>query len=416
MSVGGYANPQAQRSREIPVIPRQTTHEQLRRTRTFPHRWLAVVALTGCLLAGVCWGQQVSVAPPPAQQVVRMPVMRIQNPGYVPPPPTVRRPWWFTVQTASGPGAVLPVPHLTHYAPQPFRFPAAAPVLAGKPILPPAGTPPTQWAAAPAVMPPPAPAAAPATSPASDWGAIQPPAAQPPVQPPAVTPPVAEAAPPPPPRPASTGTWATVAIDASQPQPHAMAVTIPATPGSLLAAQPAPAATPPASASPPVHHSNPQPSGQPTTVVASTGPAAPAVAWWRCIGVSDGDSISCLDTTGRQQKVHLAGIDAPEPGQPYGQQAREALAEQVFGKLIAVVVLGRDPQGQAICQVSFDGRDISRVLVTAGAAWADPTSGSPLSGVQEEARAARRGLWAEPSPVPPWDYRTTNPGLSPIGA
>ena len=83
---------------------------------------------------------------PVVQQPIRVPVNRIQAPGYAPPPPVVRRPWWFTVQTVSGPGAVVPIARVTNYRPQPFRFPANASVLAGKPILPPEGTPPA-WLA-----------------------------------------------------------------------------------------------------------------------------------------------------------------------------------------------------------------------------------------------------------------------------
>ena len=59
-------------------------------------------------------------------QVAQVQVNRIQAPGYIPPPLIVRRPWWFTVQTVSGPGAVVPVPQLTHYRPGAFRFPSTA--------------------------------------------------------------------------------------------------------------------------------------------------------------------------------------------------------------------------------------------------------------------------------------------------
>jgi len=336
-----------------------------------------------------------TVAPATAQQYVmpvpmqpaQVPVNRIQAPGYVPPRPVARRPWWFTVQTVSGPGTVVPVARITNYRPQPFRFPANAPVLAGKPILPPAGTPPSQWATAPAVVPgPPDPQpAAPVNPPVQ---ATPPPPAfarQPAPPAPAQMPPPAPSAP--------SGQWATVAIDASQPQPNAVAVTIPATPGSMLAA--ATPATPVPTH--PVSHPGNAPPAQP--------PVPAPVAWWRCIGVTDGDTLTCLDDSGRQQKVALIGVDAPEPGQPYGRQARESLAELVFGKRIAVAVSGRDAAGQAICQVSVDGRDVSGLLVAAGAAWADPASGSSLIPEQQQARDARKGLWDAENPQPPWEFR-----------
>lgn len=174
-----------------------------------------------------------------------------------------------------------------------------------------------------------------------------------------------------------------------------MAVTIPATPGSMLATTPA---TPPVPA---------QPVSQPVAAPSVQPPAPPAVAWWRCIGVTDGDTLTCLDEAGRQQKLGLAAIDAPEPGQPYGREARESLAELVFGKRVAVMVINRDAAGQAIGQVAVDGRDVSAAMVASGAAWADPTTGSRLAPEQQQAKQARMGLWAEDNPQPPWEFRNT---------
>lgn len=346
-------------------------------------------------------GMVVVVSPALAQQYVvplvqqpsRTQVHRIQAPGYVPPPPLVRRPWWFTVQTVSGPGAVVPIARVTNYRPQPFRFPANAPVLAGKPILPPEGTPPSQWAAAPAIMPTPSSSQVATASPPVAASLPAPAVARQPVPapPPAAVPlPVT-----PPPPAAPSGQWATVAIDASQPQPNEVAVTIPATPGTMLAATPRAPTVPT------------QPVSQSVTTAPDQPPASAAVAWWRCIGVTDGDTLTCLDESGRQQKLVLAGIDAPEPGQPYGRESRESLAELVFGKRIAVVVIGRDTAGLEICQVSVDGRDVSAALVAAGAAWADPTTGTHLTSEQQQAQQGRRGLWTEDNPQPPWEFRQT---------
>ena len=341
-----------------------------------------LLLLTGLIIAASPARAQQYVVPV-VQQPIQVPVNRIQAPGYVPPPPVVRRPWWFTVQTVSGPGAVVPIARVTNYRPQPFRFPGNAPVLAGKPILPPEGTPPAQWAAAPAITPSP-PSLPPAATAPPPVPAV---ARQPvPVQPPPASAPAPRV---------PSGQWATVAIDASQPQPNAMAVTIPATPGAMLAS------TPPASTVPtqPVSQSVAAAPGQPQ--------ASAAVAWWRCIGVTDGDTLTCLDESGRQQKLTLAGIDAPEPGQPYGRESRESLAELVFGKQIAVLAISRDTAGLAICQVSVDGRDVSAALVAAGAAWADPATGTSLTPEQQQAQQGRKGLWAEDNPQPPWEFRET---------
>ena len=89
------------------------THLPLAANRYRPLRLIAVQSLRLGLaawftvMAAAAHAQY--VVPVVQQQLTPVPVQRIQAPGYVPPPPVVRRPWWFTVQTVSGPGAVVPV-------------------------------------------------------------------------------------------------------------------------------------------------------------------------------------------------------------------------------------------------------------------------------------------------------------------
>ena len=353
-----------------------------------------------CSLVGTTsFAQQVIIAP----GVTQVPVSRIQAPGYIPPPPIVRRPWWFTVQTVSGPGAVMPVPRVTHYRPQPFRFPAAAPVLAGKPITPPTSTFPSQWASAPPITPSAPVAHKTELTPPSSWipGVPLPPQKirQEPQTPPASPTPPTHAAPSLATQPPPSGNWATIAIDASKPQANAVAVTIPAESGALLVAQPQQNA-------PQKITTSAQPVSIPQTPTVATVPSPTAsVAWWRCIGVTDGDTFTCLDTAGKQQKVRVSEIDAPELGQPYGRTARDTLADLIFGKSLAIIPIRSTSDGLVVCKVSVNGKDLGREMVIAGAAWPEPQSESQLTKDQQDAKEARRGLWSEASPTPPWEFR-----------
>ena len=358
---------------------------------------------TWCTFVG-CWlvsvngiAQQVFVAP-----VVRpVPVNRIQAPGYIPPPPVVRRPWWFTVQTVSGPGAVVPVPRVTRYQPQPFRFPPAAPVLAGKPITPPTSTFPSQWAAAPPITRSSPRAQKAVPTPPSSWrpSIPLPPEEAKPTPPtphtftPQPTP--AQTTPPPP-----SGNWATIAVDASNPQPNAMAITIPPESGGTLAAHPH-------------HHNAPRKTPMPAQTVSTpqiqapvpvTTPAA-TVAWWRCTGVTDGDTITCLDAAGQQQKVRVSDIDAPELSQAYGRESRNILADLVFGKSLAIIETGSNSNGFVTCRISVGGKDVARAMIAGGAAWVDPQSTSSYINDQQDAQKSGKGLWSEPTPTPPWEHR-----------
>ncbi|MGA0039872.1 MAG: thermonuclease family protein [Pirellulales bacterium] len=152
------------------------------------------------------------------------------------------------------------------------------------------------------------------------------------------------------------------------------------------------------------------PATDPDPPLQSTPPPAPPASAgyrWRVVGVVDGDLMTCLDETGGQQKVRLAEIDAPELGQDYGTAAREALADYVFGKTVQVVDHGKDRSGRWIARVYVDGLDVNRELVAQGAAWHyEAASSDPsLTDLQNQARSRKLGLWAQPDPVPPWQWR-----------
>lgn len=121
------------------------------------------------------------------------------------------------------------------------------------------------------------------------------------------------------------------------------------------------------------------------------------------VGVYDGDTVTCLDEAGQQQKVRLAGIDAPESSQDYGPASREALAGMVFGRTVEVVDAGRDANGALLGRIFVDGQDVNRQMVATGNAWADPDAVDPsLAAAQTDAQTRSLGLWAQPNPTPPW--------------
>jgi len=125
------------------------------------------------------------------------------------------------------------------------------------------------------------------------------------------------------------------------------------------------------------------------------------------VSVHDGDTLTVLIER-RQMKVRLSDIDAPELGQPFGTRSRQSLAELCFGKPAALDVRGRDRYKRTIARVRCAGTDANAEQVRRGYAWTFTRyarSDSPLYAIQNEARAAHRGLWIDPSPVPPWDWR-----------
>ncbi|HEX4886387.1 MAG TPA: thermonuclease family protein [Casimicrobiaceae bacterium] len=142
-----------------------------------------------------------------------------------------------------------------------------------------------------------------------------------------------------------------------------------------------------------------------TVALAAAGSACASLSG-RVVAVHDGDTITVL--AGRSEvRVRLAGIDAPERGQPHGTAARKALADRVAGRVVRVSERGRDAYGRTLGVVLAGAANVNGEQVRDGWAWVfrrfahDPA----WLDFEDEARRARRGLWRDADPVPPWTWR-----------
>ncbi len=128
----------------------------------------------------------------------------------------------------------------------------------------------------------------------------------------------------------------------------------------------------------------------------------------KVVGVLDGDTIEILHN-GRAERVRLNGIDCPEKEQAFGKVAKQYTSTLVFGKDVTATPLGLDRYGRTIGEVTFsDGRSLNRELVRAGLAWwyrKYAPGDAVLQRLEAEAREVKRGLWADSSPIPPWEWR-----------
>jgi micrococcal nuclease len=133
----------------------------------------------------------------------------------------------------------------------------------------------------------------------------------------------------------------------------------------------------------------------------TSAPAKTEIVTGRVVGVHDGDSITVLAAGKVQLKVRLEGIDAPELKQPFSQQSKEALSRLVFGKTVALQVTGRDRYKRTLAVVVADGVNVNRELVRLGLAWRYEaySKDTALLAAQNEAKAAKRGLWRDPGAV-----------------
>jgi micrococcal nuclease len=136
-------------------------------------------------------------------------------------------------------------------------------------------------------------------------------------------------------------------------------------------------------------------------------PSPSALLLGLVVGVSDGDTLTVLTPEKQQVKVRLAEIDAPEKAQPFGQRAKQYLSALCYDKQAQLRIVDMDRYGRAVARVTCDGTDANASQVKAGMAWVYDkyAKDAALYGLQDEARAARRGLWVDRGPVAPWEFR-----------
>lgn len=133
----------------------------------------------------------------------------------------------------------------------------------------------------------------------------------------------------------------------------------------------------------------------------------------RVVGVTDGDTVTVLDAAKTEYKIRVAGIDAPEKAMPWGQKSKQAMSDRVYGRDVRVDWSKRDRYGRIVGKVIVDGKDAGLALVGEGLAWhyKKYENEQPLADrleyarLENEARSMRRGLWSDPAPVPPWEWR-----------
>jgi endonuclease YncB( thermonuclease family) len=127
----------------------------------------------------------------------------------------------------------------------------------------------------------------------------------------------------------------------------------------------------------------------------------------KVVRIIDGDSIMILTNDNQQIKVRLEGIDCPEKSQDFGEKARQYTADLCFNKVVRIEKTGKDRYGRILAYIYVDDLCVNKELLKVGLAWhfkkynADPE----LAKLEKQARSEKKGLWAQPSPTPPWEFR-----------
>ena len=145
----------------------------------------------------------------------------------------------------------------------------------------------------------------------------------------------------------------------------------------------------------------------------------------RVSDVSDGATLTVTDKAGARHKIHLAAIDVPETRQPYAKESKQHLSTLLSGKEVTVEWRRQDRYGRIVGKVTLQTPpcatcpktlDAGLAQLEAGLAWWDRETRREQTlsdqGYYEyaefDARNRRLGLWQEPTPTPPWEWRKKN--------
>lgn len=121
----------------------------------------------------------------------------------------------------------------------------------------------------------------------------------------------------------------------------------------------------------------------------------------------DGDSLR-VRIGDANVEVRLWGIDAPERGQLAADEARQALATLTVDRPLRLQVVDIDRFQRPIVRVYMGTIEVNQRLILAGWAWwfrRFASTEKSYGEAEQQARTARRGVWRDANPEPPWLYR-----------
>lgn len=139
----------------------------------------------------------------------------------------------------------------------------------------------------------------------------------------------------------------------------------------------------------------------------------------KVIAVADGDTMTVLTNSNEQVRIRLYGIDTPEKAQSFGTKAKQALAEMTFGKQVEILPVVKDRYGRTVAHVLIDREEVNGRMIEDGWAWVyqqycKEAVCTQWSAWEAEARSLGAGLWADPNPTPPWEWRHGGEAKQPI--
>ncbi len=127
----------------------------------------------------------------------------------------------------------------------------------------------------------------------------------------------------------------------------------------------------------------------------------------KVIGVRDGDTVEVLDDHNKTTMLRLAEVDCPEKKQPFGNAAKQFTSNMVYRKNVSYIITNKDRYGRSVAKVYYKNKYLSAELIKNGMGWhyKKHSRSKELALLEQNSRARRVGLWADPNAIAPWDWR-----------
>jgi endonuclease YncB( thermonuclease family) len=128
----------------------------------------------------------------------------------------------------------------------------------------------------------------------------------------------------------------------------------------------------------------------------------------KVIGIKDGDTVVVIDSLNIQTTLRLAEVDCPEKAQAFGTKAKQFTSDEVYLKQVIYIVTDTDRYGRSIAKIYYDNNKyLSAEIIKNGFGWQYKkySTSFVLSKLEAEARKNKKGLWIDPNPIYPPDFR-----------
>jgi len=129
----------------------------------------------------------------------------------------------------------------------------------------------------------------------------------------------------------------------------------------------------------------------------------------KVVGISDGDTFTGLTADNQQIRCRIYGIDAPEKKQAFGNRSKQYLSDLIFGKTVCIKIQRKsDRYGRPIVWVhTLGSQDVGGEMLKSGMAWhyKEYSDDAEYANLENQARNAKIGLWADKNAVAPWEWR-----------